>query len=103
MANFGLHSFRMRQKYLLICLLSLFFCPQSRAQVYYEGSGWTQFGELTYTALGWSMSNAGDANGVERGEHAARRARDPRRQYGSGRLVRADGRRTCTGVNDLSN
>ena len=63
MANFGLHSFRMRQKLLLICLLSLFFCPQSRAQVYYEGSGWTQFGELTYTALGWSMSNAGDVNG----------------------------------------
>ena len=61
--NFDLYSFRMSQKYLLICLLSLFICSQSRAQVFYEGAGWTQFGELSYTALGWSMSNAGDVNG----------------------------------------
>ncbi len=62
-ANFELLSFRMRQKFTLICLLIVLSCSQSRAQVYYEGAGWSQYGELTYTALGWSMSNAGDVNG----------------------------------------
>jgi hypothetical protein len=32
-------------------------------QAFYEGPSWQQNGELTYTAFGWSMSNAGDVNG----------------------------------------
>ena len=34
-----------------------------KAQVFYDGAGWEEHGELTYTAFGWSMSNAGDING----------------------------------------
>jgi len=43
--------------YLLLSGLSAFTQP------FYESAGWQQHGELTYTAFGWSMSNAGDVNG----------------------------------------
>ena len=35
----------------------------SYTQPYYEDAGWAQHGELTYTAFGWSLGNAGDVNG----------------------------------------
>ncbi|MFI5171939.1 MAG: T9SS type A sorting domain-containing protein [Chitinophagales bacterium] len=49
----------------LLVLLILIFAQRSIvcAQVFYEDAGWAEHGELTYTAFGWSMSNAGDING----------------------------------------
>ncbi len=64
--SFGLNTLIlliMRFRISLIAIFSLFFTPFLKAQVYYEDAGWTQHGELTYTAFGWSMSNAGDVNG----------------------------------------
>ncbi len=43
--------------YLLLSGLTAF------PQAFYGAPGWEQHGELTYTAFGWSMSNAGDVNG----------------------------------------
>lgn len=42
----------------LISIVSISF-----AQPYYEEAGWAHHGELTYTAFGWSLGNAGDVNG----------------------------------------
>lgn len=36
---------------------------KAAGQTYYEGAGWAEHGELTYTAFGWCISNAGDVNG----------------------------------------
>ena len=44
-------------------ITSSFFSHPVCAQPYYEGAGWAQHGELSYTAFGWSMSDAGDVNG----------------------------------------
>ena len=49
------------RRFLLIYLLISGFGAYSQA--FYAGSGWEYHGELTYTAFGWSMSNAGDVNG----------------------------------------
>ncbi len=49
------------RRFLLIYLLISGFGAYS--QTFYTGSGWEYHGELTYTAFGWSMSNAGDVNG----------------------------------------
>jgi len=47
----------------LPALLPLFFVPVALGQPYYEDAGWAEHGELTYTAFGWSLNNAGDVNG----------------------------------------
>lgn len=49
------------RKWLLIYALISGFSAYSQA--FYEGPAWTDYGNLTYTAFGWSMSNAGDVNG----------------------------------------
>ena len=50
----------MRKLLLIYALLSGF---SAYSQAFYEGPAWTDYGNLTYTAFGWSMSNAGDVNG----------------------------------------
>lgn len=50
----------MRKWLLIYALLSGF---TAYSQAFYEGPSWTDYGDLTYTAFGWSMSNAGDVNG----------------------------------------
>ncbi len=44
-------------------LLFLASAECTLAQPFYEAAGWTDIGNLTFTAFGWSMSNAGDING----------------------------------------
>ncbi len=51
----------MKQFAYLVFLISI--VSISYSQPYYEEAGWAEHGELTYTAFGWSLGNAGDVNG----------------------------------------